>query len=196
MSRRMWVISSIMRMRTCASTPLVVLGVTRAENIAFWETLWMVGTLVRVDRVEEASITIFSFPLKYFFHDICSSSSNNVSKSVIFCSPRTRYSLFANRLHTRSSYMFFSIPLHFTRRSCPRTFSSQSFSHSRFTRDSSPDWQVRRKLCLMMDEWCPMIFISCISEVYRKNRKEQSGNGSIKNERKKAAFFLGFMWLS
>lgn len=77
-------ISSTTSMSMCISTQLVVFGVRRVSKIAFWETLWSVGMLASTDRVDDASITILSFPVRYALQSIVEQSEKSSSKSVIF----------------------------------------------------------------------------------------------------------------
>jgi hypothetical protein len=54
-----------MRIRIWTSIALALLGVWSVEKIAFWLTDWIVGMLERADRVEDASMTMSSFPVRY-----------------------------------------------------------------------------------------------------------------------------------
>jgi hypothetical protein len=52
--------------------------------MAFWLTDWIVGILERTDLVEDASMTMISFPVRYSLQLILVSVSCRVSKSVTF----------------------------------------------------------------------------------------------------------------
>ncbi len=163
-SRRIRAVSSIMRMRTWSSSiPHCFHVEAQLSNIAFCQMLWIVGTLERTDLDEDASTIVGRFGLRNSLQRIFATREKSSSKSTTLLVPRLRYTRFANRDPIQSRIIVAMLQLHSTILSCPVDFSSHSFSASRLTRDSSPDWQVRRR------EWFVGIWYECIQKI--RNRK-------------------------